>query len=69
MRRRSGRSLPAETPVIGSPSNITVPAVGSISPSTMRAIVLLPDPDSPTSPSVSPRSMRNETLSTTVTAP
>ena len=36
------------------PSNRTSPAVGSISFSTQRPIVLLPEPDSPTRPSTSP---------------
>ena len=36
-----------------------------MSPRTIRAMVLLPDPDSPTRPRVSPRSIANETLSTT----
>ena len=37
------------------PSNVIVPDVGSISRSSSRPTVVLPDPDSPTSPSVSPR--------------
>jgi hypothetical protein len=36
------------------PSKLTVPDVGSTSPSTARPIVVLPDPDSPTNPRVSP---------------
>ena len=36
------------------PSNQTSPAVGSIRRSTQRPVVLLPQPDSPTRPSVSP---------------
>ena len=36
------------------PSNVTEPAVGSISRSIVRPIVVLPHPVSPTSPSVSP---------------
>ena len=36
------------------PSSETEPAVGSTMPSSVRANVVLPQPDSPTSPSVSP---------------
>ncbi len=49
----------------GWPSKVTVPEVGSSRPRTMRAMVLLPEPDSPTRPRVSPRSMEKETRSTT----
>ena len=37
------------------PSNVTLPAVGSISRSTQRPAVVLPEPDSPTSPTILPR--------------
>src|SRR5215211_1805353 len=40
---------------MSSPSKITSPSVGSRRRSTRRASVLFPHPDSPTSPSVSPR--------------
>ena len=56
------------TPLTRCPSKLTLPALGSTSPSTMRAMVLLPEPDSPTSPSVSPRSITNDTSSTTRTS-
>src|SRR5229473_3055765 len=46
------------------PSNHTSPAVGSISFSTERPIVLLPDPDSPTRPSTSPFAISKLTSST-----
>ena len=39
------------------PSKVISPEVGSIRRSTQRPVVDLPQPDSPTSPSVSPRSM------------
>ena len=42
------------------PSMVTVPAVGRSRPTTMRATVDLPEPDSPTSASVSRRPMANE---------
>src|SRR5665213_3773768 len=41
------------------------PESGSMRRSNSRATVLLPDPDSPTTPSVRPRSMRKLTSSTT----
>ena len=43
--------------------------VGSIRRSTQRAVVDLPQPDSPTSPSVSPRLTANDTPSTAWTRP
>src|SRR6266567_1708599 len=45
-------------------SNHTSPAVGSISFSTERPIVLLPEPDSPTRPSTSPLAISKLTSST-----
>ncbi len=64
--RRSVRSLALEAPQMTSwPSKETVPEEGGISPRTIRATVLLPEPDSPTSPRVSPRAMEKETRSTT----
>ena len=49
------------------PSNSTSPAVGSISRSTQRPVVLLPQPDSPTTPSVSPAASSKLTPSTACT--
>src|SRR5216683_1254532 len=49
------------------PSNATVPASGSVRPRMRRAVVDLPQPDSPTMPSVVPASTVNETLSTAET--
>ena len=43
---------------------MTVPAVGSISRMIMRPVVDLPEPDSPTSPSVSPLFTEKSTPST-----
>src|SRR5262249_15135371 len=45
----------------------TVPASGSMRPRTRRAVVDLPQPDSPTMPSVVPASTVNATLSTAET--
>ena len=56
-----------------SPFNVTSPAVGSISRVTSRAVVDLPQPLSPTRPSVSPRwmwkSMPSTAFSTWVFSP
>ena len=52
--RRSGRSSRSLSAVISRPSKRIRPAVGSISRSTSRPSVDLPQPDSPTSASVSP---------------
>ena len=51
------------------PSNMIEPPVGSSSFDTTRPVVDLPQPDSPTSPSVSPGATENETPSTARTAP
>ena len=48
------------------PSITTAPEVGGSSPTTIRASVDLPDPDSPTSAKVSPLAMSNDTPSTAV---
>ena len=49
-----------------SPSNRITPAVGSTTFSTIRAVVVLPDPDSPTIATVSPRGIANDTSLTAV---
>ena len=69
MRRRSGRSVAAERSSMRRPSSTTCPAVMSNRRSTARPTVHLPQPDSPTRASVSPRSMWNDTPSTARTAP
>ena len=51
----------------GSPSSATVPEVGRSSPLTIRPIVDLPEPDSPTSPTISPCPTSKLTSSTAVT--
>ena len=51
------------------PSKRIVPLVGSSSRIIRRAVVLLPQPVSPTMPSVSPRITSNDTPSTACTAP
>src|SRR5438105_14069739 len=54
---------------MSSPSSRTLPEVGSSSLTSSRAVVLLPQPVSPTIPSVSPGLTENETPSTALTAP
>ena len=54
MSRQSARNAAASSAVTLRPSNQTSPAVGSISRRMQRPVVDLPEPDSPTSPSVSP---------------
>src|SRR5512145_2187547 len=51
------------------PSNSMVPAVGSSAASTSFDVVVLPHPDSPTSPSVSPGLMLKLIPSTALTTP
>ncbi len=50
------------------PSKVTLPAVGSSSRVTRRAVVLFPQPDSPTIEKVSPRRTSKSTPSTAWTA-
>ena len=57
IRRRIGFSLPLDSAVMSVPSKTIRPAVGSMSRRSARPTVDLPQPDSPTSPSVSPRRM------------
>ena len=61
---RNGRSSVLPRWVMSRPSSRTVPAVGSIRRSTARPTVVLPQPDSPTSPSVSPGPIVKLTSST-----
>jgi hypothetical protein len=63
-RRRNGRNCAAGRLSMRCPSSRTSPSVGVISRRTARPTVDLPQPDSPTSDSVSPRSMWNVTPST-----
>src|SRR5579883_1216357 len=55
MRRRSGRLARSSSAVMSMPSNTTEPAAGLTRPSRARPSVVLPEPDSPTMPTVSPR--------------
>ena len=65
--RRNRRSSREETPKRSVDSKWTPPEVGSSSRSSSRASVDLPEPDSPTSPTVSPRLSTSETSSTALT--
>ena len=62
MRRRSRRRSPSWAGLlIDTPSIMTSPVVGGISPTTILATVDLPEPDSPTSAKVSRRAIEKET--------
>src|SRR5690349_477656 len=62
--RRSWRRRLLSSASTSWPANVICPAVGSIKRNRQRPTVDLPQPDSPTSPSVSPAKMSNETPST-----
>src|ERR1700675_954413 len=68
MARRVLRSCRPSSAVISSPAKRILPVVGSITRSRQRATVDLPQPDSPTRPSVSPFAIAKETPSTARTA-
>jgi hypothetical protein len=68
MRARCARQAATPGATIGLPSNRTSPRSGGSRPSTMRPVVDLPEPDSPTRPSVSPLGMASDTPSTAWTA-
>jgi len=69
IRRRRRRSSFDLRLVSSTPSNLTLPAVGSRSRIIARPVVLLPQPDSPTRPSVSPRRTSKVMSSTALTVP
>ncbi len=64
MRRRAARRVRPRSAVRSWPSSVTVPVSGSSRPTSIRARVVLPQPDSPTRPSDSPRRSSRLTLST-----
>ena len=64
MRGRRRRSARSGVRVMSVPSKLMLPAVGSVSRSRQRPRVDLPQPDSPTSPSVSPARTASDTSST-----
>src|SRR5215212_4726887 len=65
--RRTVLSPAAPRPVSSSPSKTTEPEWALTSPAMVLATVVLPDPDSPTSASVSPRARLNDTPDTAST--
>ena len=67
MSRRAARIRDRENDSTFSPRNRTAPDDGSISRRMQRPVVVLPLPDSPTRPKVSPSSMLKLTSSTAVT--
>src|SRR2546428_9941117 len=69
MSRRSRRSSSLVSLKMFRPSKYASPLVGSISRRITRPSVVFPQPDSPTSPSVSPRRIVRDTPSTAFTAP
>ena len=69
MSRRSARNASPCSVNTGAPSNCTLPPVARSRRSNRRPVVDLPHPDSPTSPSVSARSMWKLTPSTARTYP
>src|SRR5689334_6640154 len=69
MSRRSLRSSAPFMPKMSRPSNLATPAVGGSRRISTWARVDLPQPDSPTTPRVSPLFNENETPSTALTWP
>ena len=69
IERRCGRISALLRPMISVPLSLMAPLDGSTSRSTLRATVDLPQPDSPTSPSVSPLPTEKLTPSTACTVP
>ena len=67
MSRRASRMRERENPSTLSPRKSTSPDVGSIRRRMQRPVVLLPLPDSPTRPNISPSSIVKLTSSTALT--
>ncbi len=61
MSARSFRKSRSRTPSISVPRTFSDPPVTLVSPAMARPMVVLPEPDSPTSPRTSPASMRRST--------
>ncbi|KAG1476307.1 hypothetical protein G6F54_014175 [Rhizopus delemar] len=68
-RRRLCRNEAPPRAVRSVPSKRMEPAVGSANRSTDSAVVVLPEPDSPTIANVRPRARSNDTPSTALTMP
>src|SRR5580658_5945993 len=69
MSRRFVRSFPLLILAMSSPLMTMEPEVGGSSATIMRPVVVLPHPDSPTRPNVSPGRTSNDTSETACTAP
>jgi hypothetical protein len=67
--RRTSRIRRREKPVMSWPLKMILPSVGTSSLMTVRPSVVLPQPDSPTRPSVSPARSDRSTPSTAWTWP
>ncbi len=57
------------TDVTSSPPTMTLPEVGSLKPAIIRRVVVLPQPEGPSSEKNSPCLIDSSTLSTTVVSP
>ena len=68
MRRLSGGTTP-EGDEITSPSISMVPSLGGMKPAIMRKVVVLPQPDGPSSDTNSPGCSSSEKSATASTAP
>ena len=70
---RKPRSVSRSSPTSSWPASLTEPATirpgGSIRPRIESPVTLLPEPDSPTSPTTSPAATSNDTPSTAFTTP
>ena len=67
IRRRNARAADPLAPNTSVPSSVAVPPSGRANPVNAAATVDLPEPDSPTSPSVAPRRTVNDTSRTACT--
>ena len=64
LRRRGGTCTPRSGAATSSPPIEIVPAVGCSRPAMQRKVVVLPQPDGPSSTTISPAAMRKLTSST-----
>ena len=68
-RFSGGKKIPRAATATGLPEMKISPLSGSSNPATNRNVVVLPQPDGPSSVKISPRSMEKLTPSTALTAP
>src|SRR4029077_2699670 len=64
LRKRGGTCTPRSGAATSSPPIEIVPPVGCSSPAMQRSVVVLPQPDGPSSTTISPAAMRKLTSST-----